>query len=42
MVPSLSPKNLAQIEIGKNFMLAHGYIKRDFDVETWAAPEFLE
>ncbi len=26
MVPSLSPKNLAQIEIGKDFMLKHGYI----------------
>ena len=42
MVPSLSPKNLAQIEIGKDFMLEHGYIKRDFDVRQWAAPEFLE
>ena len=34
MVPSLSPKNLAQIEIGKDFMLEHGYIKRDFDVHA--------
>ena len=42
IVPSLSPKNLAQIEIGKDFMLEHGYIKRDFDVQKWAAPEFLE
>ena len=42
IVPSLSPKNLAQIEIGKDFMLEHGYIKRDFDVHAWAAPEFLE
>ena len=42
MVPSLSPKNLAQIEIGKDFMLKHGYIKNDFDVQKWAAPEFLE
>ena len=23
-------------------MLSHGYIKRDFDVNEWAAPEFLE
>jgi hypothetical protein len=23
-------------------MLSHGYIKNDFDVHTWAAPEFLE
>ena len=21
---------------------SHGYIKRDFDVDQWAAPEFLE
>jgi ABC-type nitrate/sulfonate/bicarbonate transport system substrate-binding protein len=42
MVPTLSPQNLASIAIGKNFMLSHGYIKRDFDVSEWAAPEFLE
>jgi hypothetical protein len=23
-------------------MLSHGYIKNDFDVNKWAAPEFLE
>jgi hypothetical protein len=23
-------------------MLSHGYIKNDFDVNEWAAPEFLE
>jgi hypothetical protein len=23
-------------------MLKHGYIKNDFDVHAWAAPEFLE
>jgi ABC-type nitrate/sulfonate/bicarbonate transport system substrate-binding protein len=42
MVPNLSPQNLAAIEIGKDFMLSHGYIKNDFDVHKWAAPEFLE
>ncbi len=42
MVPTLSPQNLAAIEIGKDFMLSHGYIKHDFDVHAWAAPEFLE
>ena len=42
MVPNLSPQNLASVEIGKNFMLSHGYIKNDFDVQKWAAPEFLE
>jgi ABC-type nitrate/sulfonate/bicarbonate transport system substrate-binding protein len=42
MVPNLSPQNLTAIEIGKDFMLSHGYIKNDFDVSKWAAPEFLE
>lgn len=42
MVPNLSPQNLAAVEIGKDFMLKHGYIKNDFDVNEWAAPEFLE
>jgi ABC-type nitrate/sulfonate/bicarbonate transport system substrate-binding protein len=42
LVPNLSPQNLASIDIGKDFMLSHGYIKNDFDVQQWAAPEFLE
>jgi ABC-type nitrate/sulfonate/bicarbonate transport system substrate-binding protein len=42
MVPNLSPLNMAAVEVGKNFMLKHGYIKNDFDVHAWAAPEFLE
>ena len=42
MVPSLSARNLESIKIGKDFMFSHGYIKRDFDVDEWARPEFLE
>ena len=42
LVPNLSLLNLAAVEAGKNFMLSHGYIKNDFDVKKWAAPEFLE
>ena len=42
MVPNLSPQNLVSVEIGKDFMLGHGYIKNDFDVRKWAAPQFLE
>jgi hypothetical protein len=42
MVPNLSPQNIASIEIGKDFMLSHGYIGNDFDVHEWATPEFLE
>jgi ABC-type nitrate/sulfonate/bicarbonate transport system substrate-binding protein len=42
MVPSLNAMNMQCIKIGKDFMLKHGYIKNDFDVEKWARPEFLE
>jgi ABC-type nitrate/sulfonate/bicarbonate transport system substrate-binding protein len=42
LVPNLSAQNLAAIEIGKDFLLSHGYIENDFDVQKWAAPEFLE
>lgn len=42
MVPNLSPQNMVSVEIFKDFMLSHGYIKKDFDVNKWAAPEFLE
>ncbi len=42
MVPNLSPQNLVSVEIGKDFMLSHGYLKNDFAVSEWAAPEFLE
>jgi hypothetical protein len=42
MVPNLSPQNLVAIDIGKAFMLKHGYIKNDFEVQKWAAPQFLE
>ena len=42
MVPNLSPKSLACVKIGKDFMFRNGYNKNDFDVNEWAAPEFLE
>jgi len=42
LVPNLSPQNLVSVDIGKEFMLSHGYIKNNFDVNEWAAPEFLE
>jgi len=42
MMPNLSPQNLVSIEIGKDFMLSHGYIKNNFDVHKWAGLEFLE
>ncbi len=42
MVPSLTAQNMQCIRIGKDFMVSHGYIRHDFDVDAWAAPEFLE
>ena len=41
-VPNLSPKNLAGIDIEKNFLRDHGYLKNDFDVVTWADASYLE
>ena len=38
----LAARTSRPIEIGKDFMVSHGYIKRDFDVHEWAAPQFLE
>jgi len=42
MVPSLSAQNMECVKIGKDFMLSHGYIHNDFDVQEWAQPKFLE
>ncbi len=42
LVPNLSPQNLVSVAIGKDFMLKHGYIKNDFDVYEWAAPDIIE
>ena len=33
---------MAKVEIGRDLMVKHGYIKNDFDAEKGAAPEFLE
>ena len=41
-VPNLSKKNLAGIEVEKQFLLENGYIKNDFSVQDWAAPQYLE
>jgi hypothetical protein len=42
VVPSLSARNPKWFEVGKDFLLGHGYIENDLDVHEWAAPEFLE
>ncbi len=41
-VPNLSPKNLAGIDLTKQFLLEKGYIRRDFDAKEWANTSFLE
>jgi ABC-type nitrate/sulfonate/bicarbonate transport system substrate-binding protein len=40
-VPDLSPRNLRAIELEKDFLRSHGYVKNDFDVKAWADPRFL-
>jgi 2'-hydroxybiphenyl-2-sulfinate desulfinase len=40
--PTLSEKGLLALESQKKFMLAHGYIKNDFDIEKWADSSFLD
>ncbi|PAW79962.1 MAG: nitrate ABC transporter substrate-binding protein [Verrucomicrobia bacterium Tous-C9LFEB] len=42
LVPQLSPKNLAAIDIQKKFLIEHGYVKNDFDVNEWADHTYLE
>jgi ABC-type nitrate/sulfonate/bicarbonate transport system substrate-binding protein len=42
LVPNLGAQSLKGINIAKDWCLSHGYIKNDFDVSKWAAPEFLE
>jgi len=39
--PNLSAQNLAGIQLQKKFLLSHGYVKRDFNVQDWAAPDLL-
>ena len=36
------PLRMSVLQIGKDFMFSHGYIKHDFDVDEWAHPDFLE
>jgi ABC-type nitrate/sulfonate/bicarbonate transport system substrate-binding protein len=40
-VPNLSAADLTAIDAVKESMLARGCIRRGFDVDDWAAPEFL-
>lgn len=42
LVPNLSARNLAAIDIQKNFLISHGYVRNDFDVRAWADSSYLE
>lgn len=42
LVPNLSTQNLSGLTIEKNFLLAHGYIRNDFDVSAWTDASYLE
>lgn len=42
LVPNLSARNLAALDIQKQFLVDHGYIQKDFDVRDWADSRYLE
>ena len=42
LVPQLSERNLAALDVQKKFLLDLGYIKNDFDVRTWADDRYLQ
>jgi ABC-type nitrate/sulfonate/bicarbonate transport system substrate-binding protein len=39
---NLAPENIAALQLRKDFLLNHGFLKRDFDLDTWIAREPLE
>jgi ABC-type nitrate/sulfonate/bicarbonate transport system substrate-binding protein len=42
LVPNLSAQNLAGLNIEKDFLLARGYIRNDFDIAKWADVSYLQ
>jgi ABC-type nitrate/sulfonate/bicarbonate transport system substrate-binding protein len=42
LIPQLSDRNLAALDVQKKFLLDHGYIKNDFDVRSWADDRYLQ
>lgn len=40
--PDLSPERLELLRIQKDFLLIHGFLDADVDIDAWAAPEPLE
>lgn len=41
LVPQLSPRNLAALELKKDFLRQRGYLQNDFSVSEWADGRFL-
>jgi len=41
LVPQLSERNFKALDVQKNFLLEHGYIKQDIDVRDWADDSYL-
>jgi ABC-type nitrate/sulfonate/bicarbonate transport system substrate-binding protein len=41
LVPQLSERNLAALNVQKKFLLDNGYIKNDFQVHAWADDRYL-
>lgn len=40
--PKLAPQALAGLEVQKRFLREFGYVKNDFEIADWVAPQFLE
>ncbi len=40
--PKLDPQALGGLEVQKRFLKEFGYIRNDFDIKDWVAPQFLE
>ena len=42
LVPHLAESAVVSLEVEKNFLLRHGFIKQDFSVRDWVDDSFLE
>ncbi|MFJ4374713.1 ABC transporter substrate-binding protein [Pseudomonas japonica] len=41
LVPNLAPRNLAALDLKKQFLVRHGYLQQDFDLHAWVSPDYL-
>jgi ABC-type nitrate/sulfonate/bicarbonate transport system substrate-binding protein len=42
LIPEITPRGIAALEIEKDFLREHGFIRKDFDVKTWIDNRFLD